>query len=80
MLKHMAERNRANRILRRMDKLARILKRTLNHKRRGISRLGRAGVVRACVAALGLDEGDCAVLLYVISTHVFRSYSPKQDV
>lgn len=69
MLQHMGEGNRADGILRSMDILARILKRALNHKRRGVSRLGRARVVRACVAALGLDIGYCAVLYHIALAH-----------
>lgn len=70
MLQHMGEGNRADGILRSMDILARILKRALNHKRRGVSRLRRARVVRACVAALGLDVGDCAVLYHITLAHI----------
>lgn len=40
----------------------RILKGGLENKGRGISSLGRGSVIRAGVAALGLDPGDFAVL------------------
>lgn len=62
MLQHMAKANRADRVLRGVDQLARVLKCSLNHKSRGVASLGRAGVVGACIAALSLDVGDCAVL------------------
>lgn len=72
MLQHMTKANSADRILRGVNQLARILKRSLNHKSRGISGLGRAGVIGARVAALCLDVWDCAVLFINISIiHIY---------
>jgi hypothetical protein len=71
----MREANGTDGVLCRVNVLACVLKRALNHKRRWVASLGRTRVVRTCVAALGLDVGDSAVLVVVswwISLHIGR--------
>lgn len=62
MLKHVVERQILNLILSRVNVGVRVLKLRLDHKCGRIAGLGRRGVVRAGVAALGLDVGDVAIL------------------
>jgi hypothetical protein len=63
VLQHVVEGQVLNHILRGVDVVVRVLKGGLDDEGGGVAGLGGRGVVRAGVAALGLDVGDGAVLL-----------------
>ncbi len=62
MLEHVLERQVLDEIIRRVDVVVRVLERRLDHKRGRVTGLGGRGMVGAGVAALGLYEGNIAVL------------------
>ena len=62
MLKHVVKAQILNLVLSGMDLVVGVLEVRLNHKSRRIAGLAGAGVIRAGVAALGLNPGDLAVL------------------
>lgn len=62
MLEHVVERQVLDQILGAMDVVIRVLECRFNNECRRIPGLGSRGMVGAGVSALGLDEGDIAVL------------------
>lgn len=62
VLKHVVKGQMLDGVLGAVDVGVRILKGRLDDKGRGVAGLGGRGVVRAGVAALGLDPRDMAVL------------------
>ena len=62
MLKHVVKRQILDQVVSTVNVLVRVLKCRLNNKGRWVPGLGGRGVVRASVAALGLDPGNAAVL------------------
>lgn len=67
VLKHVVKRQVLDEIVGAVDVLVRVLKGRLDDKRRGVAGLGGRRVVRASIAALGLDPGDAAVLQVIVS-------------
>jgi len=63
MLEHVVEREILDQIVRAVDMVIRVLESRLDDEGRGVAGLGGRRVIGAGVAALGLHEGDVAVLL-----------------
>lgn len=62
MLQHVVEREVLDLVVGAVDVLVRVAEGGLDYEGRRVAGLGGRGVVRARVAALGLDPGDVAVL------------------
>ena len=75
VLEHVVKGKILDQILGAVDVVVGVLERGLDYECRWVASLGGRGVVRAGVAALGLDEGDIAVLEPVRSC--FRVVAPK---
>jgi hypothetical protein len=65
VLQHVREANGADGVLCGVDVLASVFERALDNKCRWVASFGSTRVVRTCVAALGFDVGNSAVLVIV---------------
>lgn len=65
VLQHMIERQILNKILSSVNLLVAVFEGRLNDERGGVASFGSGGMVRAGIAALGLDPRDVAVLVFV---------------
>lgn len=77
VLQHVVKRKILDQVVCAVNLLVRVFKGGLNDKCRWVASLGGRGVVRAGVAALGLDPGDVAVL---VSVSLYLSHLDRKGI